>query len=37
MFDQAIFQMRAPADALRDATVEINKVLPTKKTRFHRA
>ena len=34
MFDQAILEMRAPADALRDATVEINKVLPTKKRVF---
>jgi ABC-type glycerol-3-phosphate transport system substrate-binding protein len=34
MFDQAILENRAPADALHDATVEINKVLPSKKRIF---
>jgi hypothetical protein len=34
MFDQAILEQRAPKDALHDATVEIDKVLPTKKRVF---
>ena len=34
MFDQAILEKRPVADALHDATVEIDKVLPTKKRVF---
>jgi ABC-type glycerol-3-phosphate transport system substrate-binding protein len=34
MFDQVILENRAPKDALHDATVEIDKVLPTKERVF---
>jgi hypothetical protein len=34
MFDQAILEKRAVKDALHDATVEIDKVLPAKKRYF---